>query len=1122
MGLLDPFPFANLGGSMRPIHAFSTDLRYPLGRLLAVATLLLASLPARAVDLDNTRMLRMPAVSADHIAFVYAHDLWLANRDGSAARRLTSHPGIETNPRFSPDGRTLAFSAQYDGNIDVFIVPVEGGEPRRLTWHPDPDQVQGFTPDGGEVLFISQRAVHTNRYSQLFTVAITGGFPKQLEIPNAAQASYSPDGRKIAYLPVGQRSNQWKNYRGGTTSRIWIYDIADHSIEEVPQPPGRCNDSDPVWIDGTLYFRSDRDGEFNLYSFGPDASSVRRLTQHEDFPVLSVTSGGGALIYEQAAVLHLFDPTAGQVHHLNVGVAADLAEARPRYASDPQFLRSFHLSPSGARLALGYRGEIVTVPAEKGHPRNLTQSPGAHERSPVWSPDGSQIAYVSDASGEYELRIEDQDGKGEVHRYPLDGAGFYEDLHWAPDGEKISFTDNSWSLYWIDLTSGSQEGTITRISSEPYYGPIKTLHHNWSPDSRWLVYTRNSASSFQTAHLYSLDDGQSHAITDGLSDIGEPVFDAGGKYIWLTASTDSGPVRQWFAQSNADDTFTNDLYLMVLSKDEKSPLAQESDEEEGSTEDDSDDSDDDHGEEGEDSKEGSDAPPPVNIDLDGLGQRILAVPTGTGSYSSLSSGKEGQLLYLKSARGRTGETPTLYSYDLAKREETELLSGVDFFAMASGGEKVAVMMGDTVLIASTGGAIDASEGRVDIAAVEIKIDPRAEWPQILREAWRMNRDYFYDPGMHGADWPAMWERYSAFLPDLAVRSDLNRLIQWMSSELSVGHHFVFGGDTLTDLDPVAGGLLGADYEIDHGRYRFAKVFGGLNWNPDLRSPLTEPGVNVKAGEYLLQVEGRDLLGPENLYSRFENTAGKIVEITVGLHPDGRDSRTVQVTPIADEGALRNRDWVEGNLKRVTEATDGRVAYVYVPDTAGRGHTYFKRYFYPQAQREAIIVDERHNGGGSVADYYIDILRRPFISYWATRYGNDLESPISAIHGPKVMLIDETAGSGGDLLPWMFHKLEIGTLVGKRTWGGLVGILGFPILMDGGFVTAPNIAIWTPEGFVVENVGVPPDIEVEQLPSEVIQGRDPQLEKAIEIALEQLEANPRVRPERPPFPVRARP
>ena len=436
-------------------------------------------------------------------------------------------------------------------------------------------------------------------------------------------------------------------------------------------------------------------------------------------------------------------------------------------------------------------------------------------------------------------------------------------------------------------------------------------------------------------------------------------------------------------------------------------------------------------------------------------------------------------------------------------------------------KKVLVRSQDRWLIADASGSITPGNGRLATDDVQVHIDPRAEWKQIFHEAWRINRDYFYDPGMHGADWPALRTKYAAFLPDVTTRSDLNRVMRWMFSELSVGHHRVGGGDRLHDPEDVPGGLLGADYEVNNGRYQFAKVYGGLNWNPGMRSPLTEPGVDVASGEYLLAVNGQDLIPPDNIYSRFENTADKSIEITVGPNADGSGSRTVNVVPVDSEAALRNRDWVEGNLKKVEEATGGRVGYVYVPNTAGSGLTYFKRYFYPQANKEAVIIDERYNGGGSVADYYIDILRRPLISYWAMRYGGDIKTPIASIQGPKAMIIDETAGSGGDLLPWMFRKLELGPLIGKRTWGGLVGTLGFPTLMDGGFVTAPNLAIWTEDGFIVENVGVPPDIEVEQWPADVIAGRDPQLERAIEWVMQELEANPPVTPRRPPFPIRVR-
>ncbi len=1056
---------------------------------------------ARAQNIHDTRLLSQPAVSGEHIAFEYAGDLWIADLDGTNVHRLTSHIGNEASPRFSPDGRLIAFTAQYEGNADVYIVSAEGGVPRRLTWHPGADAVQGFTPDGDAVLFRSSRAVFTNRYSQLFTIPVEGGHPAQLPIPNAYKATYSPDGRMMAYTPLGERFGQWKNYRGGTVSRIWLYNTRNHEVEQVPQPEGRCNDTDPMWFDGVVYFRSDRNGEFNLFSFDIRSRSVTQLTTFDDFPVMSASAGGGLIIFEQAGYLHLFDPGAGGSRRLTVGIATDLNEVRPRYTEGSNFIRNADISPSGARAVFEFRGEIVTVPAEEGDHRQLTSTSGAHERSPIWSPDGASIAWFSDASGEYELQIASQDGRGEMRSIPIPGAGFYESPVWSPDGTKISFTDNSWSLYLLDVESGRVE----KIASERLYGPAKLLHHSWSPDSRWLAYTLYTMTYFQQVYLYSVEEGASHPITDGLSDVTEPVFDASGKYLYFTASTDAGPVRSWFAMSNADMEMSNALYLAVLPKGVRSPLARESDEEVTV----------DEAENGQTGAE-DDAEVRTVIDFDGLDQRILALPLGSATYYDLQAGPEGQIYYLKREEGRG---TSLRRFDLDEKEETTLLESCTTYQLSANRKKVLVRSGSNWSIAGAGAKIAPGSGRISADRIEVRYDPREEWEQIFNEAWRINRDWFYDPNMHGADWPAMREKYRVFLADCVTRTQLNTIIRWMCSEVSVGHHRVGGGDFPDGPEAVPGGLLGADYVIERGRYRFSKVYGGLNWNQNLRSPLTEPGVDVEAGEYLLAVEGEDLRPPDNLYRHFENTAGRMIEITVGSDPSGRDARTVKVIPITNESALRNRDWVEGNLRRVDEATDGRVAYAYVPNTSTLGHTYFKRYFYPQADREAIIVDERFNGGGSVADYYIDLLRRPEICYWAMRYGEDLKTPFSAIQGPKAMIIDETAGSGGDLLPWMWRKLDMGPLIGKRTWGGLVGTLGFPVLLDGGSVTAPNLAIWTEDGFIVENVGVPPDIEVEQFPADVIAGRDPQLERAIEEILKELEANPVQRPVRPLFPIR---
>jgi tricorn protease len=1072
-------------------------------------------------DPNDTRLLRQPAVSRDHIAFVYADDLFICDLNGQNVRRLTSDPGVESNPVFSPNGQTIAFSGQYDGNTDVFVMPAAGGTPSRLTWHPGPDTVRGFTPDGKAVLFSSPRHVFTGRYNQLFTVPLEGGHPTQLPIPNGVEACYSDDGKLLAYTPLSDVSTQWKHYRGGTHSRIWIYRFADQSVVQVPQPEGRCNDNDPHWLGGVLYFRSDRNGEYNLYSFDPATKEIQQRTQCTDFPVMALATGGNNLVFEQAGYLHRYLPDTKQSRRLRIGVATDHNELRPRFVKGAKFIRNGTISPSGARAAFEVRGEIVTVPAEKGDPHVLTATPGVHEREPAWSPDGKSIAYFSDKGGEYQFQVQPADGKTPAKAYPLTGgAGFYERMTWSPDSKKICYVDNAQTLFVLDLASGK----VTRVAQDPVYGAIRTVHGSWSPDSKWLAYALGNRSAYRTVHVFSVDTGKSQAITDGLSDAFEPVFDASGKYLFFLASTDAGPTNQWFAQSNADMRSQYSLYLAVLRKGERSPLVRESDEEKGAA---------------PPAPEKKPAEKPasaetVRIDFPNIDQRIVQVTeVPAGNYRALQPGAAGQLFFLSlpsaPPRGVGPAAGSVQRFDLPKRKLDTPFAGVASFRLTPDGKRALTLAGpdswaiQDVPAAGAPPSAGSPKGKLNLDAVEVRIDPPAEWAQIFDEAWRINRDYFYATNYHGANWPAIKRKYEAFLPHVTSSGDLYRVIRWMLSELAVGHSGSGPGAPLTEVKTVPGGLLGADYEIANGRYRFKKVYGGLNWSPEARAPLTAPGVDVKAGEYLLAVRGVDLKPPTELYSLFENTAGKSIEITVGPNPDGKGSRTMTVEPLADELALRNRDWVEGNLRKVHEATHGRVAYVYVPNTGGPGHAYFKRYFYPQVDKEAIIVDERFNGGGQFADYYIDHLRRPFVSYWATRHGEDFKTPGAAIHGPKVMLIDETAGSGGDLLPWMFRKEKLGPLVGKRTWGGLVGTLGFPVLKDGGRVTAPDLAIWTPDsGWVVENEGVPPDVEVEQWPKDVMAGKDPQLEKAIELVLQALEKSPPPRPARPAFPVRVRP
>jgi tricorn protease len=780
-------------------------------RLLLLLCLCFAvtSTATARVDVTDTRLLAQPATSATHVAFVYARDLWVAKHDGTDVRRLTTDEGLESNAAFSPDGRLIAFSAQYEGNTDVYVVPVEGGVPTRLTWHPGADIVQAFTPDGLAVLFTSGRAVFTNRYTQLFKVPVTGGIEEPLPIPNVARAAPGPGGL-IAYNPLAPRFAQWKEYRGGTVSRIWIYDPVGKELVKVPQPETRSNDTDAMWVGNLLYFRSDRNGEFNLFSFDPRSKAVRQLTRFTDFPILYASSGGNRIVFEQAGYLHLFDPANARTTRLKIGVAADLPETRPRYVSGARWIRNAVLSPTGVRAAFEFRGEIVTLPAEKGDARNLTQTTAWHERSPAWSPDGLHVAYFSDEGGEYALRIASQDGKTESRTIKIEGHGFYEQLKWSPDSKKLSYFDNSQSLYWVDVATGKS----TRVDGNRVYTPTGLPAHSWSPDSKWIAYVVNLQPLVTAVHLYSIEQGKAHQITDGLGDVADPVFDRSGKYLYFFGSTDAGPAVDWFAQSNNDMRASRNVYLTVLRNDLPSPLARESDEEKappaastGAAET--------AKPPAERPAEGAAAPVPasVRIDLDGIGFRILDMPVPAGQIANLQTGAAGHVYYMRQVDGRT----ELHRYDLTPRRDETLLPDIDDYTLSADAKKMLYVNNNAWSIVGTTARIEPAAGRLAIDSIQVRVDPRAEWRQMFDEAWRINRDFFYAPNMHGVDWVAMKKKYEPFLADAATRGDINRVLQWMSSELSVGHHNVGGGDLVAQPPTVPGGLLGADFAVENGR-----------------------------------------------------------------------------------------------------------------------------------------------------------------------------------------------------------------------------------------------------------------------------------------------------------------
>ncbi|HEX8091771.1 MAG TPA: PDZ domain-containing protein, partial [Blastocatellia bacterium] len=984
------------------------------------------------------------------------------------------------------------------------------------------DEVVGWTPDGKQVLFRSSRNSYSG-FNRLFTVPMDGGLPAEVPLPMAFEGSYSPDGSRMAYQPLTQWQREWKRYRGGQTTPVWIANLSDSSIEKLPRENSK--DSSPMWVGGKIYFLSDRNGPTSLFAYDPATKKVTQLIQNSGLDIKSASAGPGVIAYEQFGTIHLYDIKSSKEQKLDIRVEGDMPSIRPRFEKVASRISNVALSPTGARAVFEARGEIVSVPAEKGDARNITNTTGVAERDPAWSPNGKWIAYFSDESGEYALHLRDQSGMGEVRKISLGNpSSFFYSPAWSPDSKKIAYRDKRQNVWYVDL----DKGTPVKIDTSPYgvFDPIS--NPAWSPDSRWITYSRLLKNRLSAVFVYSVEMGKAHQVTDGMSDARFAAFDKGGKYIYFMASTNVGPTIGWGDMSAFPHQPTRSVYAMVLRKDLPSPLAPESDEEK--TQDAEKPADKSSEKKTEDSATAPPAAPDaakppakepvaVRIDLEDIGQRIVALPIPARDFQGLAAAKSGLLFLLENvpAAGAGPSTLTLHKFDMEKRKFEKVNEGLNAFEVSFNGEKMLYRQGAQWVIASTVLPLKPGEGVLKLDGMEVYVDPRAEWNQMYREVWRIERDFFYDPGFHGLDLKAAEKRYEPYLASVAHRSDLNYLFTEMLNELTVGHMFIFGGD-VPQPNRVRGGLLGADYRIEDGRYRFARVYSGESWNPQLRAPLTQPGVNVKAGEYLLAVNGRDVRSTDSVYRFFEGTAGKSIAIRVGPDPGGANSREVTVVPIASETALRNLAWIEDNRRKVDQMSGGRLAYVYVPDTSGGGYTSFNRYFFAQTDKEGAVIDERFNGGGALADYIIDYLKRPLLNFIATREGEVIATPGGAIFGPKAMIINELAGSGGDAMPWYFRKMNVGPLVGKRTWGGLVGIFTVPQLMDGGLVTAPNAAIYGLNGeWEVENKGVAPDIEVEFDPKEWRAGRDPQLEKAVEVVMDAMKKNPRPQYKKPAYP-----
>ncbi|HZM88773.1 MAG TPA: PDZ domain-containing protein [Blastocatellia bacterium] len=1133
-------------------------LRYRAALALAVLILAgLAALTATRVTSANgvpTRLLRSPTISATHIAFAYANNIWIVERAGGTARRVTSFHGQTLNPHFSPDGKWIAFSGEYAGNNDVYVVPSEGGEPKRLTWHPGSDLVQGWTPDGKAVMFASSRATWAPSGAPRFwTVPASGGVEAPMALPRAYQGKISPDGSRIAYRMNNSWDDERRNYRGGQNRPIWIVDLKTYDLVSPPWTDSK--DVDPAWVGDTVFFISDRDGVANVWSFDTKAKRLAQVTRFNDFDVKTLDSGAGTIVFEQAGYVHELDPRSGKERIVTITATGDFPWMMPRWEDVTRSMSNMALSPTGKRVVVEARGEIFTIPAEKGDVRNLTNSSGSAERDPSWSPDGKYVSYFSDKSGEYKLVVESQEGITPPREITLENPTHYYTPSWSPDSKKLLYSDTNLHVWVLDVETGKAK----IVGNDPWMVPQRTLNPVWAPDSKWVAYSSRLKSMYHAIFISNVETGETKQVTDGLADSTWPVFDAGGKYLWFMASTDFGLRSQWLDMTSYDHDVTFGLYCALLKKGEPSPLLPESDEDRGvgsaptpgggggggfrggrggapgagsdAAAADAD--------QAPQTPRGPRTPVTVQIDFDGLHQRIISVPgIPERQYSELRAGVAGTVYYLEAPAGGGGGRgggggfggggSTLHRYRLSDRRSTAFVTGVASYEVSADGHKLLYRSGgggggggrgpggqagaapgpSLFIVDADRNVPQPGQGRLT-ATLRMYLEPKEEFKQIFNEGWRNQRDYLYVQNTHGADWPKMKEMYGQLLPYVNHRADLNYLLDNMGAEIAVGHSYVRGGD-MPDVPSSPGGLLGADFAVENDRYKITRIYDNESWNPDLRAPLASPGIDVSVGDYIVAVNGIELKAPDNIYRLLDGSANRQTVITLNNRPVMEGARQVTVIPTANEQGLRTRAWVEANRRMVDKLSGGQLAYVYLPNTGQPGYTSFNRYYFAQQDKKGAIIDERFNGGGSAADYIIDVLQRDFDGYFNNVAGEryPFTSPSAGIWGPKVMIINEMAGSGGDLMPWMFKYRKIGLLVGKRTWGGLVHTADTPGFIDGGSMIAPRGGFFTRDGkWAVENEGTGPDIDVENWPKDVIGGRDPQLERAVQEAMRLLKEKP---------------
>ncbi|MFI5228017.1 MAG: PDZ domain-containing protein [Gemmatimonadales bacterium] len=1073
------------------------------GFVLAAAVAGASFHPSAAAQVD-ARMLRQPTVSATQIAFVYGGDIWIMPKTGGTAERLTTARGEESFPRFSPDGSTIAFTADYDGNDEVYTIPAAGGEAVRLTYHPAADRVVAWYPDGQSLLIASARTSETNRYNKLFKISKTGGLPTALPMPYGEFASFSPDAKTVAYLPEAVDARTWKRYRGGWAPDIWTFDLATHASKNITND--RANDAQPMWHGSTLYFLSDRgkNERGNIWAYDTKTEKFRQITDFGDYDVKYPSLGPSDIVFQAGDRMYLLDLASEKAREVSVKVVTDRASLRPHEQEVGNEIASAALSPTAKRALFEAHGDVFTVPAENGAPRDLTQTSSAAERTPAWSPDGKTIAYWSDKTGEYELTTGNADGSGAERTVTKIGAGFRYQPYWSPDSKKVAFIDQAMRIHVVDVATGQVASVDKGLNW--LHGALSNFRVSWSSDSHWMAYSRDLPNGQNAIFIYDARTGGTpHQVTSGYYNDRLPTFDPEGKYLYFLSSRSFNPSYSDLDNSWAYVNSTN-VVVAPLRADVASPLAPRSDEEgtppdmaatpagpatapTGAARDAS-----------------TSAAKEVGIDFTDFERRVEELPAAAGNYSQLTA-LPGRVLYRRGTRTGAAAGPTpLMSFELNDREEKTVVDNALFFVPSADGKKLLVRSAQDWYIVDAKPA-QKLDKKLAVASMSMTVDPSAEWHQMFNDAWRIERDYFYDPGMHGVDWNEMRTRYGKLIDDAVSRWDVTFVLGELIGELNSSHTYVQGGQ-FENGPRRSIGLLGADYSLENGAYCITKILDGGAWDSEVRSPLKRAGIKVAEGDYLLAVNGKPLDTSKDVGAAFEGLANTVVSLTINDKPTMAGAHTVLVKPLADESRLRNLAWIESNRKRVADESHGRVGYVYVPNTGVDGQTELVRQYRAQTDKDGMIIDERFNSGGQIPDRFVELLDRPIESYWKTRDGVVQQTPPVANAGPKAMLINGWSGSGGDAFPFYFKEAGLGPLIGRRTWGGLIGYSGTPSFVDGGSVTAPSFAIFGTDGkWVVESHGVDPDIDVVDDPTQLANGVDPQLERAIKEVTTAVEKAP---------------